>query len=79
MKNELSREELIEQCLELGLPINNSDNIETLKFYLESANDDEEFDLEDFFEEVYEVEKKVKSRFSRLLLKIFRQVKPNLG
>lgn len=41
-----SREEVLEECLELGIPVTGSEDIDTLKLYLASSDEDED-DIED--------------------------------
>lgn len=39
------REQLIDQCLQIGMPVIGDENEETLEMYIEIANDDEFDDL----------------------------------
>ncbi len=41
-ENEKTREELIEECLELGIPVTGNEDVDTLNLYLGSADDDED-------------------------------------
>ena len=50
-KEELkTREELIEECLEIGIPVTGYEDQETLKMFL-GSKDDDEFDDDGFDEE----------------------------
>jgi hypothetical protein len=51
--NNKSREELLEECFERGLPVMGDDSVETLKLLLDSDNDDDYFEDDDdsFYED----------------------------
>ena len=51
-----SREELIEECLEMGIPITGHEDKETLEMFLGSADEDDDFgdDEDDDFDDEFD-------------------------
>ena len=73
----MRREQLIEQCLQLGMPVAGDEDEETLEMYIEMVNDDELDDLELNENDSYEETKtdvdssKVKSGVLGKLISLF--------
>ncbi|GAB4301110.1 MAG: hypothetical protein Kow0098_29060 [Ignavibacteriaceae bacterium] len=50
-ENVKTREELIEECFESGLPIRGDEDTETLRLYLASSDEDDDLDDDEFEDE----------------------------
>jgi hypothetical protein len=57
-----SRKDMLDECLELGIPVTGNEDIETLELYLASSDEEDDFEDEDedeFEEDDFEEEEAV--------------------